>query len=1010
MEIYIYQKKRKEKTKTILVADKHIQTEIVVVKDNMAIFKPIVITLGAVILSFISILLLTWIFTYLKKRANDEKNNNTSNKIRDIDDGEINIYNGIFEDPALEKSFQQWEKKLYLNTSLKMAAIFLVGFPIFKIILSWIAYENIQTQGDKHLRNMILPPNQYVSFLRQFPRISLGIGCLLSAYSDSYKKKMSSEWYAWVQEIFLPCWLYVFFHYIAVWPSVNKVICSFNFHYIDSDAIECVTIAHAFKHSNNIFTGRIKPEFVQFSKHASLHVEGINTLKNVTCLNTELYNQHQEFDNRIVLPWLYGWMLVFQQYMVYLYFLALPLLGLATFDLNLKCCCGKKKRFGYRFSLIIVLGPAFMNSLLIRHVGMMTYLEILLEPKFHMASLYIMCGLLVYSVKISWFNHTQLLLSKKKKSDQQACLISNLGHNYGNIAGIGLHSWNQIYVNVQNIQKKLDNIIQMNNESLNNNDNTGSDKHAKNLNIDLLMELKKEINDGLKTASNGRNIAEMSQLILQANVKNLCLDIRKPEYEPINIRTILEWVPQLFISSKRIYTMVHDTVPNIIYIEGSVFFNCLLNLITNAMKHTVGAVRIEICYFKGEVEIRVSDEGAGIRKEDQEIIFDREMRLPGTTSYGLGIGLHSVRESLNWVDSRCHVESPYLRNVNIHNGKESGEMYGSSFWFTMTDQGYIKKETKNQEDKNYVAEDSKMEGTIYRYGVDNSGSSISGVELMDRKDDNYGVVWDFQTFKSTFNNDGAEAIQVFVAEEGDIVSRLKLALQQENYQSIARDIHKYKTSCEIIGAKRLHKLSKEIELSKGIFDINVFEKEVAALETLMNEYCKNSNTIFSILLVDDNILHVKLLTAQLEKTFMKRGKKVKIHCVKSDDPNSMGKIALERLKSTKQVYDMVLLDNQLGVRDIAKSQYFGTDVIGRYKEWLENNSLGNVEEKKKLAEEQIVHLFTFNPRLILKQVNINSDEVPWLKRCPFDKPALTQQLEMLDLSIYPRHAFTSRTR
>ena len=35
------------------------------------------------------------------------------------------------------------------------------------------------------------------------------------------------------------------------------------------------------------------------------------------------------------------------------------------------------------------------------------------------------------------------------------------------------------------------------------------------MNIDLLMELKEEINDGLKTASNGRIIAEMSQLILQ---------------------------------------------------------------------------------------------------------------------------------------------------------------------------------------------------------------------------------------------------------------------------------------------------------------------------------------------------------------------------------------------------------------------------------------------------------------------------------------------------------------
>ena len=154
-------------------------------------------------------------------------------------------------------------------------------------------------------------PKSVYKFLYQFPKIALGIGCLLSAYSDSYKKKMSSEWYAWVQEIFLPCWLYVFFHYIAVYSSWNNVVCSFNFHYIGSDAIECVTIAHAFKHSNNIFTGRIKPEFVQFSKQASLHVEGMNTLKNVTCLNTELYNQHQEFDNRIVLPWLYGWMLLF---------------------------------------------------------------------------------------------------------------------------------------------------------------------------------------------------------------------------------------------------------------------------------------------------------------------------------------------------------------------------------------------------------------------------------------------------------------------------------------------------------------------------------------------------------------------------------------------------------------------------------------------------------------------------------------------------------------------------
>ena len=92
------------------------------------------------------------------------------------------------------------------------------------------------------------------------------------------------------------------------------------------------------------------------------------------------------------------------------------------------------------------------------------------------------------------------------------------------------------------------------------------------------------------------------------------------------------------------------------------------------MKHTVGAVRIEICYLKGEVEFRVSDEGAGIRKRKIKRLFlIAKCVCQEQIHMAWEIGLHSVRESLNWINSRCHVESPYLRNVNIHNGKESGE-------------------------------------------------------------------------------------------------------------------------------------------------------------------------------------------------------------------------------------------------------------------------------------------------------------------------------------------------
>ena len=70
------------------------------------------------------------------------------------------------------------------------------------------------------------------------------------------------------------------------------------------------------------------------------------------------------------------------------------------------------------------------------------------------------------------------------------------------------------------------------------------------------------------------------------------------------------------------------------------------------MKHTV--VLFASKFVERKVEFRVSDEGAGIRKEDQEIIFDREMRLPGTTSYGLELDFRFVNLQLG--NSRCHVE------------------------------------------------------------------------------------------------------------------------------------------------------------------------------------------------------------------------------------------------------------------------------------------------------------------------------------------------------------------
>ena len=98
-----------------------------------------------------------------------------------------------------------------------------------------------------------------------------------------------------------------------------------------------------------------------------MKMENANYMRwtNMTSQDTSDYNA---FMDKAVLPWLYGWMILFEHYELYLYFLGLPYLGLVTFDLNLKCCCGRKRRLGYRFSLIMLLLSAIIQSTQLRKV------------------------------------------------------------------------------------------------------------------------------------------------------------------------------------------------------------------------------------------------------------------------------------------------------------------------------------------------------------------------------------------------------------------------------------------------------------------------------------------------------------------------------------------------------------------------------------------------------------------------------------------------------------------
>ena len=488
----------------------------------------------------------------------------------------------------------------------------------------------------------------------------------------------------------------------------------------------------------------------------------------------------------------------------------------------------------------------------------LTLFKIYIEPQFLIIILYLMCFSLVYSVKSLWYTRRQLLAANKSGEEHQSRLIADLGHNYGNIAGIGLHDWNMANMNIENIRKSLNSIIEAND----------SKSHSTNV---KLYQLKQQVLGAVQNAHEGRNVAEISQLILQAQVKNLCVDVRRPEYDPLNIRTIFMWLPNLVVAKNRILTYVGVNMPNIVYIESSVFFNCLMNIVTNALKHTDGNVYIESSYTSGRLNVRITDEGPGITKENQHRIFERNFRVSTKTS-GLGIGLHSVRESLRWLGSECHIDSPYVSSPAKFGGKDVLNTYGSSFWFELRDENFTcvpaYKEKETAQEAGQLTEAGNKAATAKQVQVnlttnhENKGST--------------DLVWNVKGFESTLGKEAKDAIKIFFAEENGIIDDLSLALEKNDFDTVLRRIHKLKTSCKILSAERLYMFCKLAEEQKGALDLNKFEAEFTLLCSRMKDFL-GQKKLFTVLLVEDNQVQSRLVQSQLQRYFSRRSESFDYH-------------------------------------------------------------------------------------------------------------------------------------
>ncbi|MFT4799314.1 MAG: signal transduction histidine kinase/CheY-like chemotaxis protein [Candidatus Azotimanducaceae bacterium] len=98
--------------------------------------------------------------------------------------------------------------------------------------------------------------------------------------------------------------------------------------------------------------------------------------------------------------------------------------------------------------------------------------------------------------------------------------------------------------------------------------------------------------------------------------------------------------PLAVVNNTRLSVLMYPDCPADWHSNASAIRQILINLVSNAIKHTVdGEVIISTIRFDDHVDFRVTDTGAGIAQDRQSQIFEPFVRLTESTTHGTGLGL-----------------------------------------------------------------------------------------------------------------------------------------------------------------------------------------------------------------------------------------------------------------------------------------------------------------------------------------------------------------------------------
>ena len=176
----------------------------------------------------------------------------------------------------------------------------------------------------------------------------------------------------------------------------------------------------------------------------------------------------------------------------------------------------------------------------------------------------------------------------------------------------------------------------------------------------------------------GKNLLEIINNLL--DISRLEDGERNLNYEEIDIASLIGEVRMRLISpasNKKISVEVKvDTSIESVRADRTKLRQILYNLMSNAIKFTPkkGRIIVSACKKEGMLEIKVSDNGIGLSKEDQEKIFMPFIQADSSTARGYGgagLGLYIVKNFIDlhggkiWVDSEVGEGSTFTFNLPI---------------------------------------------------------------------------------------------------------------------------------------------------------------------------------------------------------------------------------------------------------------------------------------------------------------------------------------------------------